>query len=89
MFSFVTGIWNWKPIPDPTFGLGFATDLNVLKWEFALGDPYQILSSIFTAFWTLPMIISEFSEYIPWSKKYNLHYRWVQRAFGSSKLKLS
>ena len=46
MFSFVLGIWNWKPIPDPHLGLGFTTDLNVLQWEFALGDPYQILSSM-------------------------------------------
>ena len=30
MFSFVPGVWNWKPIPESHFGLGFTTDLNVL-----------------------------------------------------------
>ena len=30
MDSFVPGVWNWKPIPDPHFGLVLTTDFDVL-----------------------------------------------------------
>ena len=36
-----------KPIPEPHFGLVFTTDFNVLYWDLALCDPYQILTSIY------------------------------------------